>query len=63
MDANKIIKWGRILAIVCLMAYSVLVGAFGYSFNDIACKILLGAGGVLLIAVSLYGLYIKNKEQ
>ncbi len=63
MDAKKIIKWGRILAIICLLAYATVGSIYNLTVEHPLMKGLLLAGGLLLIAISVYGLYIKYKKQ
>lgn len=61
MDAKKIIKWGRILAIICFFGYACVGWLYGYTVEHPLMKGLLLTGGIILIAISVYGLYIKRR--
>ena len=63
MDANKIIKWGRILVIICFLAYASLGWIYDLTIEHPAMKALVVVGAVLLIAISVYGLWVKRKKQ
>ena len=63
MDTKIIIKVGRIIAIICLLVYSALVSAFGYELSDTIPKFILLAAAIILIVISVIGLWDKYKKQ
>ena len=62
MDAKKIIKWGRIVVIICFLAYAIIGWVFDYTVEHPLMKGLLLFGAIILVIISVYGLYVKKNK-